>query len=399
MLNEETRGFIMAHREEEVCRLALKTVPDKVDLHAALQQIEGWQTAVHKLPSWAGRDDLWYPPRISMEQCSSESTARYKREVVRRWLEAECIGVGPRTMMDLTGGFGIDFSFLAVLFDRAVYMERQEELCLIASHNFQVLGLGQAEVRHVDSALAFSEWPEVDFCFADPARRNTVEKKIVTIEDCEPNLGALQEHIREKSRFCLVKLSPMLDIQVALRTLTHVAEVHAVSLRGECKELLIVLSRKMSVRTVFHCVNLETSQPDFSFTQADDDNAACVYADRPGRFLYEPNASVMKCGGLRCLAERYGLNKLHPNSHLYTSDEWLTDFPGRRFLIQKYCGFGKKELQTFMHDMVQANLTVRNFPSTVAELRKRLKIKEGGEDYLFATTMADGHRVLLHCKK
>ena len=207
------------------------------------------------------------------------------------------------------------------------------------------------------------------------------------------------EAIRRKAAFSLIKLSPMLDIRTALRTLAHVAEVHAVSVQGECKELLLVMTRQKPEKTACHCVNLGTEDPTFTFTLTEEEEAACTYSDTPGRFLYEPNASVMKCGGFRSLATRYGLRKLHPNSHLYTSDHSCKDFPGRAFAIEDCCGFGKKELKGLLNGLGQANLTVRNFPDTVAGLRKRLKLKEGGNAYLFATTLSDGRHVLLRCRK
>ena len=225
------------------------------------------------------------------------------------------------------------------------------------------------------------------------------EKKTVAIGDCEPDLAALQEAIRRRSRFCLVKLSPMLDIGEALRALPHTAEVHAVSVQGECKELLLVMTRTTPEHVAFHCVNLDSGQPEFCFTPAEEEQAACSWAETPGRFLYEPNPSLMKCQPFRCLAARYGLRKFHPNSHLYTADEWRENFPGRTFVVEAACGFGKRELRDMLKDLRQANLTVRNFPATVATLRQRLKLKEGGDTYLFATTTADGHHVLLRCHK
>ena len=397
MLNEETLHFIQTHRQDDTRLLALKPAPPGVDLRAALQQIEGRQAAGRKLPSWAEREGLLFPPRLAMEQCSSEQTARYKQDVVRRWL-ASCGSSAP-VLTDLTGGFGIDFSFLAPLFHRAVYMERQPELCRIATHNFRVLGLSQAEVRETDSAQAPKCWPESDCCFVDPARRDASGRKTVAIGDCEPDLAALQEAIRRRSRFCLVKLSPMLDIGEALRALPHTAEVHAVSVQGECKELLLVMTRTTPEHVAFHCVNLDSGQPEFCFTPAEEEQAACSWAETPGRFLYEPNASLMKCQPFRCLAARYGLRKFHPNSHLYTADEWQENFPGRTFVVEAACGFGKRELRDMLKDLRQANLTVRNFPATVASLRQRLKLKEGGDTYLFATTTADGRHVLLRCHK
>lgn len=399
VFNEATEKFVRQNRYEDVRKLALRKPPQDVDMRMALQQIEGWQVARRKLPSWAELEGLWFPPRLAMEQCSSEQTARYKMELARRLLGMTgCLPGG--TMMDLTGGFGIDFSFLAPLFSRAVYMERQSELCRIVRHNFRVLRLQQAVVREVDSSLSPQDWPEVDLCFIDPARRDAAGRKTVAIADCTPDLEILQEDILRKSRFCLVKLSPMLDIQAALRVLKGVSEVHAVSVQGECKELLWVMTREESPRLIFHCADIRPHGcVDFTFAATDEEQAACAYATSLKQYLYEPNASVLKCGGYKCVAERYGLCKLHPNSHLYTSDQFQEDFPGRGFRIECVVGFGKKELKEMLRDVHQGNLSVRNFPSSVAELRKRLRLKEGGDAYFFATTLYDGQHVLIRCRK
>lgn len=399
MINEKTRDFILRNRQEDVRKLALKKAPEGVDLAMALQQIEGWQTAVRKLPSWAGREGLWFPPRLAMEQCSSEQTATYKRALVKRLLH---IGSTPAdgTMMDLTGGFGIDFSFMAPLFTRAVYMEQQPELCRIARHNFTVLHLDQTEIREGNSSEKPQDWPDAELCFIDPARRDAAGHKTVAIEDCTPDLTTLQDFIHRKARFCLIKLSPMLDIQAALRVLRGVSEVHAVCVQNECKELLLVAAQPPAHPVVFHCADIEKERTEcFTFTAEDERKADCTYAQAVGKYLYEPNAAILKCGGYRTLAARYGLCKLHPNSHLYTSDLFREDFPGRTFLVENASGFGKKEVNKLLRDISQANLTVRNFPATVADLRKRLHLKEGGETYLFATTLNSGEHVLLRCRK
>ncbi|MDE7378878.1 MAG: class I SAM-dependent methyltransferase [Paraprevotella sp.] len=399
MINEKTRDFILRNRLEDVRKLALKKAPEGVDLPMALQQIEGWQTAVRKLPSWAEREGLWFPPRLAMEQCSSEQTASYKHALVKRLLH---IGDTPAdgTMMDLTGGFGIDFSFIAPLFTRAVYMERQPELCRIARHNFTVLHLDQAEVREGDSSNKPQEWPDAELCFIDPARRDAAGHKTVAIEDCTPDLTVLQDSIHRKARLCLIKLSPMLDIQAALRVLHGISEVHAVCVQNECKELLLVATHPLAHPVAFHCVDMEKERTTyFTFTAEEEKKADCSYAQSVGKYLYEPNAAILKCGGYRILAARYGLCKLHPNSHLYTSNLLREDFPGRTFQIENVSGFGKKEVSKMLQGTSQANLTVRNFPATVADLRKRLRLKDGGDIYLFATTLDNGEHVLLRCRK
>lgn len=388
MSNEE---FIRLNRNQDVRTLALKRVPEGVDASFCLRQIEGWQIARHKLPRWADTDGLLYPPRLSMEQCSSERTASYKCSVVERLLPE-----GRQLMADLTGGFGIDFSYLAPLFVRSVYVERQDVLCRIAQHNLPLLGVKGATVCHSESEDALVDISVCDFLFLDPARRDDAGRKVVALEDCSPDVARLAPLLLEKAEVVMLKLSPMLDIHEALRILPDVCEVHVVSVDGECKELLLVLRRGTAVNPVFHCVNIGVGSSDFC---VESDNASPSIAERVGMFLYEPNASVLKAGVQDALCERFGVVKLHPFSHLFTSEELVECFPGRSFRVVRVCGFGKRELKELVSSLGKANLAVRNFPATVAELRKKWKLKEGGDDYLFATTLNDGSRALILCQK
>lgn len=465
MFHQDTWDFICRHAQDDVRKLALKH-PDSpnVDLKEALVQIEGYQTARKKLPLWAENPRLVYPPRISMEQCSSETTALYKQQVVRRLLQ----GLGdlgsnaqnhPLSMADMTGGFGIDFSYLAPLFDRACYIEQQEILCRIARHNLKVLGLEQAEVLHGDGVERMPEKAPLTLVFIDPARRDQQGKKTVALSDCTPDLTAIQERIRSCSRFCMAKLSPMLDIHQALQELKEVSEVHVVSVDNECKELLLILSSGNTENTVgittaekrqdtgnntasetnktedtsaskaedisadkledtsttlhpeqsyankpaetrIFCVNLQKGeQQTFEYTAQEEATAEAVYTDQPGAYLYEPNTSLLKAGAYKCLCARFGVRKLHPNSHLYTSDTLCANFPGRRFRVTGSRTFSKQDLKQIARDIPQANITIRNFPSTVQELRKKLKIKEGGNRYLFITTLKNEQHIILECLK
>lgn len=449
MFHQDTWDFIRKHAQDDVRKLALKrpTNPN-VDLKEALVQIEGYQTARKKLPLWAENPQLVYPPRISMEQCSSETTALYKQQVVRRLLQGLS---GPLSMADMTGGFGIDFSYLAPLFDRAYYIEQQEILCRIAQHNLKVLGLKQAEVLHGDGVERMPEQAPLTLVFIDPARRDQQGKKTVALSDCTPDLSAIQERIRSCSHFCMAKLSPMLDIHQALQELKGVSEVHVVSVDNECKELLLILASgetenttgfataekrqetdgnlasatekaeevaankledastssnseqsnvKKPAETRIFCVNLQKGeQQTFEYTAQEEASAEAVYTDQPGAYLYEPNTSLLKAGAYKCLCARFGVRKLHPNSHLYTSDTLCADFPGRRFRVTGSRTFSKQDLKQIARDIPQANITIRNFPSTVQELRKKLKIKEGGDRYLFATTLKNEQHIILECLK
>lgn len=394
MFNEDTWQFILKHAQEDTKKLALKRNDNGlIDMKQALTQIEGYQTAVKKLPLWASNRRLVYPPRISMEQCSSETTAQYKQLLAKRLLGAQN---RPLRMADMTGGFGIDFSYLAPLFESAIYMEQQEVLCQIARYNFPILGLSQAQVVQGDGVSLMSEHAPYDLIFIDPARRDEMGKKTVALRECTPDLGLIQDEIMSCSPCCIAKLSPMLDIQQALQVLKHAAEVHLVSVDNECKELLVVLKRDFCGAVRFCCVNiLKKETQTYQYDEPEETEAIADYTDLPEKFLYEPNTSVLKAGAFKGLCQRFGVKKLHPNSHLYTSERLVRDFPGRRFRITGKYGFSKQELKELTRDISQANITIRNFPTTVAELRKKLKIKEGGNTYLFATTLKNGQHVLI----
>ena len=309
------------------------------------------------------------------------------------------------TFADLTGGFGIDCSFLSRKFKKADYVERQAELCELAKHNFPLLGL-DIDVHNEDGVEYLKQMQPVDCLFLDPARRDGHGGKTVAISDCEPDVSALEVLLVEKATKVMVKLSPMLDLSLALKDLKHVFEVHIVSTDNECKELLLVLQKEPASSEVsIHCINSLGAlngyriYQEYTFTQEQERTSDCPLTSEVNTYIYEPNASILKAGAYRSLTQAYPVQKLHVSSHLYTSEHFIEDFPGRRFRVEGVSGFGKKELKTFLQGMEKANLTIRNFPSSVAELRKRLKLKEGGDDYLFATTLADESKVIIKCKK
>lgn len=394
-LTEETLRFIREHREDDVRNLALQAHRyPTVDMPAAVTQIAGWQTAREKIPTWAGQEGIRYPRRLSLEQCSSEVTARYKAAVINR------ITAGCHCLTDLTGGLGVDCAFLAPLFRQVTYVERQEVLCEMAAHNFPLLGLKHVSICHEDCIGHLKTMPFADWIFIDPARRDGHGGKTVAISDCEPDIAALEEGLLEKAGHVLVKLSPMLDLVQALHDLKHVQEVHIVSVGNECKELLLVLGQncnRAAGEVPIHCVNLTGTQTvsPFVFTRKEEKESPCNYTATLEAYLYEPHASLLKAGAFRSLSYRYKVKKLHPNSHLYTSDVFIETFPGRRFRIIGCCGFNKKEIKSLLAATSKANLTIRNFPASASDLRKQLKLAEGGDRYLFATTLADERHVLV----
>ena len=389
MIDEHTLAFIREHTGDDVRQLALQAARyPQVDMRVAATQIEGRRLAATKLPSWAGTDGIVYPVRLSMEQCSSEQTARYKASLA-----------GGERLADLTGGFGIDCSYMADSFGSTTYIERNEELCRIARHNFALLGKPITIINgNSEEQLATLE-PQ-DWIFIDPARRDTAGHKVVALSDCEPDVSRLEPLLLQKARHVMVKCSPMLDISQALRELRSVNAIHVVSVGNECKELLLVLRGAPPPEPTIHTVNFHGGQAQFfAYTAAEESAAPCTYAATVGQYLYEPNSSLMKAGCFRLPAARWGLQKLHRNTHLYTSDTLVREFPGRVFEVKNTDGFGKNELKRLTAELKRANIAVRNFPERPEALRKRLKLTDGGDTYLFATTLADERRVLIRCEK
>ena len=349
-----------------------------------------------KVPSWAVNEDIVCPTRLAWEQCSGEAAARHKADVVTRLLPPVKRG----RMVDLTGGLGVDFSFLAPLFREAVYVEQQAVLCETAHHNFPLLGLTHAEVVCGTAEDFLNRMPPADFIFLDPARRDKAGRKTVLIQDCTPDVEALLPRLLEKAPLVMVKLSPMLDIRHAVKSLQgHVHEVEVVETAGECKELLLVLRADGTVDEPKTTV--VRGCPVLSFFTSEERNAAVSFCEHPapGDYLFEPCAALLKAGAFRLVAERFGLKKVAADSHLYIGMESLPSFPGRSFRIQEVTGFDKAALRRLRQTTERANLTLRNFPGTTEALRKKLKLKDGGDTYLFATTLQDGKHVLLVTQK
>ena len=465
MMNQATQDFIRQHQDEDVRQLAfLGSKNPEVDMPFALNQIRGRKMARAKLPLWANIDGIIYPPHISMEQCSSESTALYKAELAARLLglpvsssENEnaagnasdshfskiCEFVSERAVdsefaknegtfekkqiltesednvnevknetgqedfseeiefVDLTGGFGVDFSYIASrLGMSSMYVERQAHLCEAAKENFERLGLKNAIVKNEDGIEVLHSLKELKLFFIDPARRDDAGNKVVSLKDCTPDVTVLQEEMLSKADYVIIKLSPMLDWHRAISELSHVREVHIISVNNECKELLLVLSaRNMGENLRIYCINDAQS---FVCNELNMESSSVKIAPstlEEMQYLYEPNASLMKAGCFGVLSERYDARMLSKNSHLFVSREPIAVFPGRSFRIIAVSSFNKKELKRHLSGITKANIATRNFPLSVAELRKRLKLKDGGETYIFATTLSDESHVLVITEK
>lgn len=431
-MNQATQDFIRQHQDDDVRQLAfLGSKYPEVDMPFALDQIRGRKMARVKLPRWASLEGIIYPPHISMEQCSSESTALYKAELAARLLAlpvsssfSEEIG-----LVDLTGGFGVDFSYIAArLGVKSMYVERQAHLCEAAKENFGRLGLKNAIVKNGDGIeVLHSFHPKkkdaasdddslgitydqprsllktnlgLKIIFIDPARRDDAGNKVVSLKDCTPDVTVLQEEMLSKTDYVIIKLSPMLDWHRAISELSHVREVHIISVNNECKELLLVLSaRNMGENLRIYCINDAQS---FVCDELDMESSSVKIAPstlEEMQYLYEPNASLMKAGCFGVLSGRYDARMLSKNSHLFVSQAPIEAFPGRSFRIIAVSSFNKKELKRHLSGITKANIATRNFPLSVAELRKRLKLKDGGETYIFATTLSDESHVLMITEK
>lgn len=387
-MNQATIDFIREHSDDDVRQLALRGTRDpEVDLTYALEQIAGRQMARTKIPSWASVEDIVYPPHLSMEQCSSEQTARYKAGIA---------GKGA-LVVDLTAGFGVDMASVSQGFQRAVHVERLPHLCAISSENYQRLGLQHIEVVCGDGIEYLHQLDHADLIYLDPARRDAHGGRTYGIADCTPNVLEILDEMLEKADRVMLKLSPMLDWRKAVEELKKVSEVHIVSVDNECKELLLMLLKEKKALKVF-CVNNENV---FSFDGDDflGQQTTNTQQPLPNTFLFEPNASIMKAGCFELLEQRFGIRQLDKNSHLFVSDKEMPEFPGRQFVIELTTTMNKRELKTAFAGIDRANITVRNFPISVAELRKKLKLKDGGDIYVFATTVAGQGHLLIICRK
>ena len=367
------------------------------------RQTEGRKIVATKLPSWAENMSILFPVKISLEQCSSEATAIYKAGLV-----------SGESLVDLTGGFGVDCSFLSKNFSSVDYVEQNEELCQIAEHNFAALGLN-IRVNNAESVSFLADMPSVDCIYIDPARRDVKGKKTADLSLCSPNLLEIRDILLEKCNTLLIKLSPMFDISSALEVFPECKQVHVVSVKNECKELLLLVEGGFCGETEIVCVDLDelgisvqTSgepsllelsrvQPEITSVASNlkKEKGEIIGYSAPKSYLYEPYASIMKAGLFKTVANKYNVQKLHPNTHLYTSDEYIENFPGRSFQINRVTKVQRKEIQ----DIDKANLSIRNFPGNVADLKKKLKLKDGGNIYIFACTLNDNSKVLIICEK
>ena len=389
-MNEATREFIREHESDDVRQVALRGCKNPaVDLPLALRQIEGRQKAKYKLPELYAHPEILYPAAISLEQCSSSETAQYKSALL-----------SGHDFADLTGGFGIDTFAFAPNFEQCHYVEPQHTLCQLAQHNATVLGISNIHIHESTMEEALPELPSVDCLYLDPSRRDSHGNRVVTLEECTPDLTHWKDALLHKVRHCLLaKLSPMLDIKRTLQQLPETTAVHIVAVNNECKEVLFLLEPGADRHDIpVVAAHIKDGVTDvFRFSALEEQNAVPTLTDELGEYLFEPNAAIMKAGGFKTVATHFNLQKLHPHTHLYTSDQPVDNFPGRTFRIEQALPFSKKTAKQLL--IKQANIATRNFPLSADELKKSLKIKDGGDTYIFGATLTGDRKVLLICSK
>ena len=382
ILTSEVQNFIFNY-SEDITKLAFSGSPfNEVSTAELIQQVESRRKVERKLPYWFLTKNIYYPPKLNLEQTSSEITAKYKASIVQGKLLA-----------DITGGFGVDCLFFSDKFKKVHHFEHNESLSEIVKHNFKVLDYNNIECFKGDGLQQIAK-TNYDAIYVDPSRRNDAKGKVFFLEDCEPNVPENLNFLLEHCQQLLIKTSPMLDITVGLNELQNVKEIHIVAINNEVKELLWLIELGFSDLPKIKTINFnknKTESFNFKWNQISSPSYSL-----PKKYLYEPNAAIMKSGAFELLSEEYKVSKLHKHTHLYTSNELMT-FPGRSFIIHKMIPYHKKEVKEL--SLYKANITTRNFPETVAHLRKKLKIKDGGSDYLFFTTLENNDKVILVCSK
>jgi 16S rRNA G966 N2-methylase RsmD len=377
---EALKKFVQDHQSEDPAHLLFAySGKTDFDLKAAVQQIQARQKSKHKLPTWTTNQDLLFPVSLSLEQASSEETARFKSALVKG-----------KTIIDLTGGFGVDTFFLSENFQKAVYCERNGELAAIVRHNFEVLNPGKFEIVEGDSLAYFSESDQIfDLTYVDPARRGEHNQKLYKLSDCEPDVVSNWKVLQFKSNAILIKASPMLDIKQALTEIPEIQKVWVISVKNEVKEVLLFWEKgKEPGQRIIQAVDLQSeNQKKFSFTYEEEESSESIFGE-VGKFLIEPYASVLKAGAFRSFGKRFGLKKLHPNSHLYTCEELVPGIPGRIFEVVQEISNPKKELKQ-LFPTGKVNVITRNYALSADELKKKYKLQDGGKEFLIGTRFGE----------
>ncbi|MBT8272110.1 MAG: class I SAM-dependent methyltransferase [Bacteroidia bacterium] len=389
ILNTEIQEFIIQNLNTDIPALLLKHKAFKgVAMRELAEQIESKRRIKDKLPTWFNNNRIYYPSSKNLEQSSSEITARYKSGLI-----------SGKTLADLTGGFGVDACHFSRSFDSVIYCEIDPALAAITAHNFKVLGAKNIRVRTTDG-MRILPLPDVDpeWLYIDPSRRHESKGRVFRLKDCKPDIVTHMEFLLKQADHLLIKLSPMLDLTSVINEIKNIKAIHIVAVRNEVKELLLIVEKNFDKDIRIFTRNFV---PDgvqaFDFYYSEEEQAD-LKLDNPSKYLYEPNAAIMKSGAFKLIAERFKLKKLHKHAHLYTSDTPY-DFPGRQFVIEDILPFSDKNKLRVALEGKQANISVRHFPMKPDRIKSKFKIKDGGERYLFFTTTVPENRVVLFCRK
>jgi len=387
ILNTDVQNFIKKYVTTDIMSVLLKKqIFEEISQKEIVQQLIGKKKSKEKLPTWFETPKIYYPKKLSIEQSSSEKTAHHKSQIV-----------DGKSLLDLTGGFGVDSYFFSKKIDDVYYIEIDPNLAQIASHNFNVLQAKNVNVISEDGiSFLKSTKQRFDWIYIDPSRRNDVKGKVFRLDDCSPKISEHLVSLFEKSDNILVKTSPLLDLSQGIRELQNVFEVHVVAVKSEVKELLWVLKNGFTGPPRIKTTNIkEPKNAAFDFYIEDEAHSITEFST-PLQYLYEPNAAILKSGAFKLAGKRFSLKKLHQHTHLYTSS-LLIDFPGRRFVIENVFDYGKKTRQEL--NLVNANIAVRNFPQSVDSIRKNLKIKDGGKFQIFFARDLNNKLIVLKCLK
>lgn len=388
--SEDFIALFEQHKHENPDALALKLSSSKIPFNKELiQQIQGWQKSKEKLPLWYNTSGIIFPPKINLEQCSSEITARYKAQFYYGK-----IGI------DLTGGFGVDSYFFANKFDQFYYIEPNSELLQIVKHNLKLLGTNNITyINKTAEDFLKSITKKVDFIFIDPSRRDEHNRKLSAFKNTQPNVIELLEDFKKTSRCLLIKASPMLDIKQAIAELKEVKEVKVISVNNECKELLFELQFNANHKeTTIKAIDLnEDTIQEFIFNYTEEESSNIEIADIE-KYIYEPSSAIIKSGAFKSIAKYYQIKKLHPSTHLYTSDKLIDNFQGRIFIVKKICAYKKEDVLPNIENG-KANVSCRNFKDSTDIIKKKLSIKDGGNEYIFACTDKNNKPVIIISNK
>ena len=389
----KTIEFINNNINSDTTKLLLKARKfEDLDIPFIVDQIICRKSLKNKLPDWSKNDRIILPSKISTEQCSSQQTALYKSALIKGGI-----------LCDLTGGMGVDSYYFSLNADKVIYIERYPDYCQAAQHNFKELGANNIIIINQDSTSLSSITDSIDYFYIDPARRSDSNKRLFAIDQCEPDVLQLKEPLLNKASTLIIKISPMADITFTLSLLPETEEIHCVSVKNECKELIFVLknnkdhNKGVNVR----CINFENNDEfkKFDFIYSDESIANVSYAKEISEYIYEPNASIMKTGAFKSISQEFKIEKLGVNTHLYSSDRYIEDFPGRVFKVNTVHEFSSSTYKKIGKTYPKANITTRNFPITVDEFRKKTSIKDGGDIYLFATTLGNDRKIIIESYK